>query len=106
MRRAPTLSARRDLSARGRRGPAPLGLEKVARDVAESGADLENPGSERPGEPRNQPAVVWLELRHALEGDVADVVGVLGFAHAVLGSVAEKVVRRAKCPVLTVRARG
>jgi nucleotide-binding universal stress UspA family protein len=28
-----------------------------------------------------------------------------GFAHAVLGSVAEKVVRRAKCPVLTVRSK-
>jgi nucleotide-binding universal stress UspA family protein len=28
-----------------------------------------------------------------------------GLAHAVVGSVAEKVVRRAKCPVLTVRAR-
>jgi nucleotide-binding universal stress UspA family protein len=28
-----------------------------------------------------------------------------GIAHAVLGSVAEKVVRRATCPVLTVRAR-
>jgi nucleotide-binding universal stress UspA family protein len=28
-----------------------------------------------------------------------------GFAHAVMGSVAEKVVRRAKCPVLTARAR-
>ena len=27
-----------------------------------------------------------------------------GFMHALLGSVAEKVVRRAKCPVLTVRA--
>jgi nucleotide-binding universal stress UspA family protein len=27
-----------------------------------------------------------------------------GIAHAVIGSVAEKVVRRAKCPVLTVRA--
>lgn len=30
--------------------------------------------------------------------------GRTGVAHAVLGSVAEKVVRRAKCPVLTVRA--
>jgi nucleotide-binding universal stress UspA family protein len=28
-----------------------------------------------------------------------------GFAHAMLGSVAEKVVRRAKCPVLTVRSK-
>jgi nucleotide-binding universal stress UspA family protein len=31
--------------------------------------------------------------------------GRTGLAHAVLGSVAEKVVRRAKCPVLTARAR-
>ena len=30
--------------------------------------------------------------------------GRVGLAHAVLGSVAEKVVRRARCPVLTVRA--
>lgn len=30
--------------------------------------------------------------------------GRTGVAHAVLGSVAEKVVRRAKCPVLTVRS--
>ena len=29
-----------------------------------------------------------------------------GFAHAVMGSVAEKVVRRAKCPVLTAREHG
>lgn len=29
-----------------------------------------------------------------------------GFAHALLGSVAEKVVRRARCPVLTVRTEG
>ena len=30
--------------------------------------------------------------------------GRTGVAHAVLGSVAEKVVRRARCPVLTVRS--
>ena len=30
--------------------------------------------------------------------------GRTGFAHALMGSVAEKVVRRAPCPVLTVRA--
>ena len=28
-----------------------------------------------------------------------------GIGHAILGSVAEKVVRRAQCPVLTVRAK-
>jgi nucleotide-binding universal stress UspA family protein len=50
----------------------------------------------------------FLEIvRYAQEGDIDLIVmgthGRTGLAHALMGSVAEKVVRKAPCPVLTVR---
>jgi nucleotide-binding universal stress UspA family protein len=49
-------------------------------------------------------------VRHAKDNDVDLIVigthGRTGLAHALLGSVAEKVVRKATCPVLTVRPEG
>jgi len=49
-------------------------------------------------------------VRHARESDVDLIVigthGRSGLTHALLGSVTEKVVRKAPCPVLTVRPEG
>lgn len=49
-------------------------------------------------------------IRHAKEHDIDLIVmgthGRTGLSHALIGSVAEKVVRKAPCPVLTVRAEG
>jgi nucleotide-binding universal stress UspA family protein len=53
--------------------------------------------------------VAWIEIDRLAEKMKADLIvmgtqGRRGIAHALLGSVAEKVVRTAPCPVLTVRA--
>lgn len=49
-------------------------------------------------------------IRYARENDIDLIVmgthGRSGLAHALLGSVAEKVVRKGPCPVLTVRRKG
>jgi nucleotide-binding universal stress UspA family protein len=49
-------------------------------------------------------------VRHAKESEVDLIVigthGLTGLTHMLLGSVAEKVVRKASCPVLTVRPEG
>jgi nucleotide-binding universal stress UspA family protein len=49
-------------------------------------------------------------VRHAKENDMDLIVigthGRTGLTHMLLGSVAEKVVRKAPCPVLTVRPKG
>jgi universal stress protein A len=61
---------------------------------------------------RSLVGVAWDQIVSAARDDVAiDLVvmgthGRTGLRHAVLGSVAEKVVRHAPCPVLVVRARG
>jgi nucleotide-binding universal stress UspA family protein len=53
--------------------------------------------------------VAWKEINALAEEIKADLIvmgthGRRGFTHALLGSTAEKVVRTAPCPVLTVRA--
>ena len=50
----------------------------------------------------------FLEIIHAAQGEVADLIvmgthGRTGLAHVLMGSVAERVVNKAPCPVLTVR---
>lgn len=50
----------------------------------------------------------FLEILHAAQNEAADLIvmgthGRTGLAHVLLGSVAERVVRKSACPVLTVR---
>jgi len=66
----------------------------------------QRPGMDIEGVLRQGPA--WSEIVAAAVDTKADLVvigthGRRGLAHALLGSVAEKVVRAAPCPVLTVR---
>jgi nucleotide-binding universal stress UspA family protein len=57
---------------------------------------------------KNAVGATHIEICHSAEALGVDLIvigahGKGGFGHAILGSVAEKVVRRAPCPVLTVR---
>jgi nucleotide-binding universal stress UspA family protein len=52
------------------------------------------------------PEIVAAVTEHGADLVVMATHGRTGISHLVLGSVAEKVVREAPCPVLTVRARG
>jgi universal stress protein A len=54
------------------------------------------------------PATVIVELASSLPADliVLGTRGLTGLKHVVLGSVAERVVRLAHCPVMTVKAEG
>lgn len=50
----------------------------------------------------------FVEIIHAAQGDGADLIvmgthGRTGIAHMLMGSVAERVVQKAHCPVLTIR---
>ncbi len=50
----------------------------------------------------------FLEVIHTAQGEAADLIvmgthGRTGLAHVLLGSVAERVVQKAHCPVLTIR---
>jgi nucleotide-binding universal stress UspA family protein len=50
----------------------------------------------------------FLEIIHAAQTDGADLIvmgthGRTGIAHVLMGSVAERVVQKAHCPVLTIR---
>jgi nucleotide-binding universal stress UspA family protein len=76
-------------------------LDRVVRAAARPGLDLH-------GMLRQGPA--WSEIAAAATELHADLVvigthGRRGLAHALLGSVAEKVVRTAPCPVLTVHGK-
>lgn len=50
----------------------------------------------------------FLEIIHSAQGEAADLIvmgthGRTGLAHVLMGSVAERVVNKASCPVLTIR---
>lgn len=84
--------------------------EKSARKAL---AELEHPGFETlsPVERIVRTGTPFVEIvRHAKENDIDLIVmgthGRTGLVHALIGSVAEKVVRKASCPVLTVRPEG
>lgn len=82
-------------------------IETVSRQALEGiVARASRPGVQVHGLLRQGPA--WSEVAAAAEETKADLIvigthGRRGFAHALLGSVAEKVVRTAPCPVLTVQ---
>jgi nucleotide-binding universal stress UspA family protein len=76
-------------------------LDKFADDARSAGIEVGRSFCEQ-----GDPATAIVE--HAAQGKydllVLSTHGRTGLAHVLLGSVAEKVVRRAPCPVLTVRA--
>jgi len=74
-------------------------LEKTSTRLRDSG--LKTRGVLKVGAP-------FLEIIHTAQADNFDLIvlgthGHTGLAHVLLGSVAERVVRKAHCPVLTVR---
>ena len=81
-------------------GAAEERLSSLARELREQGFDVET--AAREGFP---PEVILAEAA-AVGADLIAMGthGRTGFAHLVLGSTAERVVQRASCPVLTVRA--
>ena len=77
-------------------------LEKARGDVAVSGGPVETALLD--GVAATE--IVELARRGGFDLVVMGTHGRTGIKHALLGSVAEKVVRRAPCPVLTVRLPG
>jgi nucleotide-binding universal stress UspA family protein len=75
-------------------------LEAVAKRVSEAGVPCESHLSPE------YPAAAVLDLASSLPADliVMGTRGLTGFKHVALGSVAERTVRLAPCPVLTVKA--
>jgi len=107
------LEAGYDIVAGGRLGTAPAAEPTVVRHdlVEEALTKLRNlvPGS-FPGEwaveiaeGRPADAIVRLAQERAVDLIVMATHGRTGFEHVLIGSVAEKVVRLAPCPVLTVK---
>ncbi len=79
-----------------------LALEGARREVAAKGVPVETALLD--GVPSTE--VVELARRGGFDLIVIGTHGRTGIKHALLGSVAEKVVRKASCPVLTVRLPG
>jgi nucleotide-binding universal stress UspA family protein len=74
-------------------------LDKIVNRLRESG--LKARSTLKVGSP-------FLEIIHAAQSDAADLIvmgthGRTGIAHVLMGSVAERVVQKAHCPVLTIR---
>ena len=90
---------------------APLEMNDYLEDMREALQKIESPDQriavERRLEDGNPPAVI-VDVAHQISADliVMGTNGHKGLAHALLGSVAEQVVRTAPCPVLTLRANG
>jgi universal stress protein A len=75
-------------------------LEEIARRLRRRGADVEV---------RLLTGAPGIEILRAIENERADTVvmgthGRTGFRKVLMGSVAEKIAREARCPVVTVRA--
>jgi nucleotide-binding universal stress UspA family protein len=90
----PLLAEVRDAAARR--------IEKAARKVQDAGVECKTHVVHAPA------ADAIVEAARAVSADliVMGTRGLTGFKHALLGSVAERVVRLSSCPVLTVRAPG
>lgn len=82
------------------RAHAVSGLDAMVGDAEEAGAKAEAHMAD------DHPVEAILKLANELDADliVMGTRGMTGLEHALLGSVAERIVRLAKCPVLTVRA--
>ena len=75
-------------------------VERLAKEAAGTGVDVTGVAIESPA---------WLGIIDHAEKVGADLIvmgtrGLTGIKHLALGSTAERVVRQAKCPVLTVKA--
>ena len=82
------------------RNQATLQIERLANEVSAQGFDVRGIAIERPA---------WLAIIEQAEQLPADLIvmgtrGLTGLKHVALGSTAERVVRKASCPVLTVKA--
>ena len=82
------------------RNHAMLQIERLAEEVAAKGVDVTGLAVER---------TAWLAILDQAETLPADLIvmgtrGLTGIKHVAFGSTAERVVRRAGCPVLTVKA--
>ena len=83
------------------RNQAKLQVDLVAKEAAaKEGVEIEGVAIERPA---------WQAILDEAETLPADLIvmgtrGLTGIKHVALGSTAERVVRKAKCPVLTVKA--
>lgn len=84
------------------RGEAEASLERSAEDLRRQGFEVEVVVKE------GYPATVIEEEARNLRADliVIGTRGLSGLKHLLLGSVAERVVQRAPCPVLTVKLDG
>lgn len=92
-------------------GEISVAMEQQREEAAEQIAALEKRARERHARCRSevQFGVPYQEIVEAAEKSRADLIiiathGTTGLAHLLLGSVAERVVQMAKCPVLIVRS--
>lgn len=82
------------------RNQAAMQVERVAKETARDGVEVTGVAIERPA---------WAAILEEAEKLPADLIvmgtrGLTGIKHVALGSTAERVVRKARCPVLTVKA--
>jgi len=87
---------------RERRDSAEKELEKVVEEIAKEGIETESLIVE--GKPFVQ--IITVAREREVDLIVIGTHGRTGLSHYLLGSVTEKVVRKAPCPVLTVRKHG
>jgi nucleotide-binding universal stress UspA family protein len=82
------------------RSQAIIQVEKVAKELAAKGAEVSGIALSEPA------SVAIVAQAESLPADliVMGTRGLTGLKHVMLGSVAERVVRMAPCPVLTVKA--
>jgi nucleotide-binding universal stress UspA family protein len=101
-----------DLAYTGYGAPgSPLAAAEYLADVRRNLEGLGAPGSQPPLETRLEEGDPATEILGVAAETPADLIvmgthGQTGLAHLLMGSVAEEVVRKAPCPVLTLRVPG
>jgi len=83
--------------------------ESLDKEVAKARANLAGSGSPTEVKGLLKKGVAWREIVDAIESEKPEIVimgthGRRGLQHALLGSVAEKVVRMSRVPVMTIRS--